>query len=144
MTKTRLTWAADFLSDTTNKNHCSGFCMVLCVNATSVSEILFKFIKCVCKCECVFYVVVFCKHLQIENRKRREHHGCRLSSLPQVGNNRMTAEVGTALWTMTASRLVAGAQPQALDCSPGEAGEMPAWKKLHSSGWRRDSVRTKM
>lgn len=36
------------------------------------------------------------------------------------------AEVGTALWAMTASRLVAGLSPRAVDSSPGEAGEVPA------------------
>lgn len=65
MTKTRWNWTADFLSDTTNNNHCSPSCMVLFVSATSVFEILFKILY--IWCVVVFYVVLCYEHLQIES-----------------------------------------------------------------------------
>lgn len=46
------------------------------------------------------------------------------------------------LWTMTASRLVVAAQPQALASSPGEKGEMPGWNTAEGGGG--NSVLTKM
>lgn len=36
------------------------------------------------------------------------------------------------------------AQPQALDSSPGETVEMPAWKTPHSSLWRGNRELTQM
>lgn len=99
MTKTRPTWTADFLSDTTNNNHCSASCMVLCVSGTSVFEILFKILFCVCVlCGILLQASANTKYLYL-SRFVHEHvlqdyvhnHACSFSSLPQVGDYRMTA-----------------------------------------------------
>lgn len=65
------------------------------------------------------------------------------SSLPQVGDNRMTAVKRAeesrdwdSVMDNDSQQACGRAQPQALDSSPGEAREMPAQKTPHSSGWR--------
>lgn len=65
------------------------------------------------------------------------------SSLPQVGDNRMTAVKRAeesrgwdSVMDNDSQQAWGRAQPQALDSSPGEAGEVPARKTPHSSGWR--------
>lgn len=121
MTKTRLNWTADFLSHRTQNNHCCCSCMVLCLLAPRLF-LSFSIRFCI---SCVCVVLLFCKHLHIESvpvpQPFCEHvFECvccmytnmqAFSSLPQVGDNRM-AEVGTVLWTMTASRLGAGLCPR--------------------------------
>lgn len=132
--------------------------MVVCVSATSVSKILFKilYIWCLCVCVCVcvcarFYVVFCCKHLHIESVLYLSMCPCvcvclftnmlAFTSLPQVGDNRMTAVKRAedsrgwdSVMDNDSQQTCGRAQPQALDCSPGEAGEMPARKTPRSSG----------
>lgn len=72
------------------------------------------------------------------------------SSLPRVGDNRMTAvrsEEESRGWDTVmdndSQQACGRAQPQALDFSPGEAGKMPAQKTPHGSGWRENEELTK-
>ena len=121
-------------------------------------------------CACVharFYVVFCCKHLHIESVLCLSMYPCvcvcvcvclcvftnmlAFTSLPQVGDNRMTAVKRAedsrgwdSVMDNDSQQACGRAQPQALDCSPGEAGEMPARKTPHSSGWRGNKELTKM
>lgn len=73
------------------------------------------------------------------------------SSLPQVGGNRVTAVKRAkerrgwdSVMDNDSQQACGRAQPQALDSSPGGAGEMPARKPPQSSGWRGNRELTQM